>query len=504
MRFKVVIGDVKQFDGDAIIVSIFEEEPLQSAAAEVDAALEGAISALRESGEITGKLNEVTVLYTLGKLPAQRVAVVGLGKREELELDRIRQAAAVSSQRLRKAKARRLASVVHGAGLGSIEPEQAAQAVVEGTLLGLYEFRTYKTEDEEDHSEVEELVLIEQEKTKQAALERGVEVGQITAEATNLVRDLVNTPANDLTPTKLAQRAQEIAATVGLECEVLGREQMAELGLNLLLGVAQGSAEEPQFIILRYRGGPEDEPALGLVGKAITFDSGGLSLKSGESMESMKDDMAGGAAILGAMQAIAKLHLPLNVTALIPATENLPSGTAQRPGDIRRALNGKTVEILSTDAEGRLILADALAYAEQMGLAPIIDLATLTGSCFVALGNVCCGGFSPDEKLLDRLVAVGRQAGEKIWPLPLFEEYREQIKSDNADLKNIGGKGGGACTAAKFLQEFVGEDTPWVHLDIAGVVMRDKAQHYYPKGATGFGVRTLVNYAISQAKRVRG
>jgi leucyl aminopeptidase len=315
------------------------------------------------------------------------------------------------------------------------------------------------------------------------------------AEATNAARDLVNEPGNTHTPTELARRARAMTRGARIRCRVLGPRELRRLGARALLAVARGSQEPPRLIILEYRGGRRRGPHLGLVGKGITFDSGGISIKPAENMEAMKGDMAGAAAVLAATRAIALLHLPIHVTAIIPATENLPSGTALKPGDIIRAMSGKTIEVINTDAEGRLVLADALHYARARKASHLVDVATLTGACVVALGTVNSGAFTNNQALLDTVVAAGKTAGERIWPLPMDAEYDELIKSDIAEIKNTGGRKGGAITGAKFLQNFVG-DTPWVHLDIAGTFETDKEKGYLAKGGTGVMVRTLVNLAV--------
>ena len=494
MEIKVVSGDITQVAVDAILVNLFEgvDKP-SGATGSVDQALGGVIAQLIQEGEVKGKLGEVTLVHTLGKIPPKRVAVVGLGKKEAFSLDRARGCVADGLRALRRVGVGRAAAITFGAGIGGMEPRQAAQAVAEGALLGLYTFTQHQTKPE--GTEIKELLLVERDEKRLPQLEEGVRIGRIMAEATNLARDLVNQPANVLTPSAMAEAARKVAEARGLGFRVLERAEMEALGMGGILGVAQGSSQPPKFIILEYKGGPPSEPALGLVGKAITFDSGGISIKPSEGMAEMKGDMAGGAAVIAAMGAIAQLKPPINVTALIPATENLPSGSAMKPGDIIRIFGQKTVEVISTDAEGRLILADALAYANKLGLKPLVDLATLTGSCHVALGDFYSGAFSNSQELLDRVVKAGKEAGERHWPMPTDEEYKEQNKSDVADIKNTGGRWGGAITAALFLQEFAGE-TPWVHLDIAGPSRAERDRGYQVKGGTGVGVRTVVNLAL--------
>ena len=497
MEIKVVSGDITRIEADAIVVNLFEGvEEIGGAIAAVDQALGGAISALIKQGEIKGKLGEVGVIHTLGKLPARIVAVAGLGKRQDFDLDRVRQAAGNFCRSLRRSNCPKIATILHGAGVGGIVPEAASQAIAEGVLLGLYSFQKYK---KPDYKDVEELLMVERDESKLPGIEQAVHRGRTIAEAAILARDMVNEPANYMTPSRMAEIAREIGETDGLEFEVFDSQDMESIGMGALLGVARGSSEPPKLIVLGYRGNKESKSAIGFLGKGITFDSGGISIKPSEGMADMKDDMAGGAAVMAAIKAIAQLKLEINVTAVIPATENLPSGTALKPGDILKALNGKTIEVINTDAEGRLILADALSYAVKEGLSSLIDLATLTGACRVALGTAYSGGFTNNQKLMDEVLQASSRTGEKLWQMPMPEEYKEMVKSQIADIKNVGNRYGGAITAALFLSEFVG-DVPWVHIDIAGTASSEKENGYIVKGATGVGVRTLVELAISSAK----
>ena len=499
MEIKTVVGDIAKIKADAIIVNFFEGmERLDGSIATVDKVLNGAISQLISQGEIKGKLGEITIIHSLGRLPAARVAVAGLGKQAELTLVRVRGVVAETCRLLRQKGVDNVATIAQGAGVAGISLEKAAQAVTEGALLGLYSFRKHMTEEAE-HGEIKQLLIVDSGKANLPLLERGSSKGMILAEATNLARDMVNEPANYMTPSYMMEGAVSLAKTYGLEISVLEQEQMQELGMGALLGVAQGSQQKPKFIILNYRGGDSAEVDVALIGKGITFDAGGISIKPSEGMGEMKGDMAGGAAVMAAIGAIAQLKPKINVTAIIPATENLPSGNALKPGDILTAMNGKTIEIISTDAEGRLTLADALGYAKKLGAKSIVDVATLTGACRVALGDVYSGAFGNNQELVDKVIAAGGEAGELIWQMPMHEQYKEQNKSDVADIKNVGGKYGGAITAAQFLVEFVG-DTPWVHLDIAGTSMSEKEKAYLVKGATGVPVRTLVNFVLSLAK----
>ncbi len=491
MNIHVLSERIQDIKTDAVIVSLLEwnvaDGPITGAVGALDESLSGAIKALLDGGDLKGKLNQTAVLYPRGA--AQRVIVVGLGKPQELTLDKVRQAAGTAAKKARDLGAKSIATLALGAGGGGLDPQAAAQATVEGIVLGLYEFRVHKSTPAE-HGTLESATLVESDPAKLAAVQEGARVGRILAEATNFTRDLVNQPSNHMTPHILADAARDMAARNHLECEVLSLEQMAGLGMGAFMGVTRGSDEPPQFIILEHKPGA-GQPVI-FVGKGITFDSGGISIKPSEHMEAMKGDMAGAAAVIGAMQAVAQLDLPQHVVALAPACENLPSGHAYKPGDVLKAMNGKTIEIISTDAEGRLILADALCYAERYHPSAVIDLATLTGACVVALGDMVAAGlFSTDDELAARLREAGTKAGEKLWPLPLYEEYKDKIKSEVADMKNSGGRYGGVGTSAIFLKEFT--SYPWMHLDIAPMSLDDKGT------ATGFGVRTLVEFLQGRA-----
>jgi len=497
LEIKVVVGDIAQIEADAIVVNLFEgvEQP-SGATAAVDRALDGAISSLISRGEIKGKFGEVNIVHTFGRLPARMVAIAGLGKRLDFNVDKIRGVAGEFCRALRKVNCRKIATILHGTGSGSMELESSAAAIAEGAILGLYSFTKYKKPEYED---IEEILIAVREEEKVPILELAIGKGKLVAEVTNLARDMGNEPANYMTPSRMAEAAKELARKYDLKVKVLDQQDMEEMGMGALLGVAKGSEQPAKLIILSYQGDEHSQKALGFLGKGITFDSGGISIKSSEGMWEMKDDMAGAAAVIAALGAIAKLKLKINVTAIVPATENLPSGTALKPGDVLKAMNGKTIEVISTDAEGRLILADALSYAQKLGLSPLIDLATLTGACRVALGMLYSGLFGNDRDWVDKVLVAAERTGERMWHMPMPEEYKEQIKSEIADVKNTGNRYGGAITAALFLAEFVG-NTPWVHIDMAGPRLSTKESGYIVKGATGFGVRTLIELALSEAR----
>ncbi len=496
---RVSTRDVQQFEGDALAVGVFSDEAtLQGPAAALDEALAGVIAGLVASGEVTGAADEVTLLHTLGKIEPSHIAVVGLGARGKFNVERVRRCASLASRALRATGARHIGLALAWAESG-VNLASAGRAAAEGALLGLYEFSRYKTQRDEKPQRVIQTITILG-RGREPALRSAVQRGRMLAESANFARDLGNEPPNTLTPTELGERARAMASEVGLACEVYGKDWMREQQMGALLGVNQGSVEEPRFIVLRYSGGPKHAPAMALVGKGITFDSGGLSLKTHEGMLEMKMDMCGGAAVIGAMRAIALLKPTVNVVGIVPATENMPSGSAYRPGDILRAANGKTIEINNTDAEGRLVLADALCYAVKQGLSPIVDAATLTGAIGLALGAHRAGLFSNDEEFQHAVEQAAAASGERVWAMPMDEEYDRLIRSDIADIKQSGGRMAGSISAAKVLSQFVGE-TPWAHLDIAYTAMRGARDAEGESGATGYGVRLFAELVTQAAGR---
>ena len=494
MEIKVVQKDVAQVKVPALIVNLFEgvQHP-GGATGALDGALDGAISQLIQEGEIKGKKGELTLVHTFGKIGPSRVLIAGLGKPESFTQETVREVTAVACRYLRKLNIDRAATIAHGAGIAGMDARTSGRSIAEGSILGLYQFRNYLAKDPQG---LHELLIVEGNSDKLDDLERGVEEGRLLAEAAVLARDMVNEPANVMTPTRMAEIARQVADEEGLELEVLDRQDMEKLGMGALLGVARGSDQPPKMIILRHRGDPDDPSNnLGLIGKGITFDTGGISLKPAGGMEDMKGDMAGGASVIAAMKAIGRLKPRINVTGIVAATENMPGGSAQRPGDVVRSMSGKTIEVINTDAEGRLVLADTLHYARKMGITRFVDIATLTGAMVVALGHACSGVMGNDQALIDRLIKVGAATGERIWQLPMYEDYKEQIKSNVADMKNTGGRPAGSITAALFLAEFA-EDTPWAHLDIAGTYYSSKEKGCLVKGGTGVPTRTLISLAM--------
>jgi len=491
---EVSAGDITRTQVDGILISLCEDSERlglpSSAVVAVDALLGGAVGTLLDSKGLKGKPNEVVVVHSLGNLPARLVGVCGLGRRSELSVDRVRDAVAEGCRALRKMGCRTVATVLMGAGAGGLNPLDSARATAEGAVLGLYQFTRYKASEVGD---VERLSIVVRDASSVAQVRVAVAGGEVLAGATNLSRDMTNEPANYMTPTRMAEIAADLGRKHGFEVTVLDRPVMERLGMGGLLSVSQGSAAPAKFSRLDYRRGTPGATPLGLIGKAITFDSGGISIKPSDGLQEMKDDMAGGAGVMAALCAVAQLQVPANVTCLIPATENLPGGHAFRPGDVLRTVGGKSVEIFSTAAEGRLILADAIGYGINEGLSPLVDVATLTGACRIALGTAYSGVFSNRQELADRFLRAGARAGEKMWQLPLADEYRELNKSQIADIKNVGNRYGGAITAALFLSEFAG-DTPWLHVDIAGTTNSSKDAGIAVKGATGVPVRTLFEF----------
>jgi leucyl aminopeptidase len=481
---------------EAVIVGVYaDDKKLRDPAARVNEASGRALSAVLEAEKFQGKAGHVTHLHANGAQPARRIVVVGLGKRGETTAETLRRAAAAGLRRARDLGARVVAMEVLGDRLPA---RTRAQAVVEGAILGTYTFDRYKRE--KNDKQVQTLQLVEPDGRHRREAAEGARRGEIFAQSTWLARDLINAPANDVNPTHLAKVATDLAKEVGLGVQVFERADCRKMGMGAFLGVAAGSEQPPKFIHLTYTPKGRSRRRVAVIGKGITFDSGGLDLKTAEGMLRMKDDMSGAAAVLGIMRALPQLKPAIEVHGLIAATENMPSGAAVRPGDVLKAMNGTTIEIGNTDAEGRLTLADAICYASQkVGADEIVDMATLTGACVVALGPLCSGLFANDQSLANRLLAAAETAGERLWQLPLIDEYREHLKSDVADMNNVGPRGGGAITAGLFLKEFAG-DKPWAHMDIAGPAFIEKDTPLAPKGATGYAVRTILTYLTDVAR----
>jgi leucyl aminopeptidase len=490
--------DTKPFatlEADALVSYLFEEsDPIQGRISEIDTAAGGLLTKIAGSGEATGKTLEFTLIHAPAGLKAARLLLVGAGKRDQFSSATLRKVAGAALRYLKSRSIRKFAFLVRE-GAASAE---TAQALAEAFITADFETDKYKTE-KKNGKEIDSVRIAGYSDSEKSSGEKGLTIGKIIAESQNFTRDLVNEPSNKLTPQILAERAEAMAKEAGLAVEILDERKIADLKMGAVLSVAQGSVEPPRVIVITYTpaNAKPGAPVIGLVGKAVTFDTGGISIKPADGMEKMKYDMAGGATMLGAIRALAALKPNVKVVCVVPSTENMPGGKAQKPGDIQTAMSGKTIEVLNTDAEGRLILADAIHYAKQLGVTHIVDAATLTGAIVVALANINVGVFGSDQAWTDKLLASAKATGEKMWQLPMDDEYREFIKGSFADIQNIGsGKGGGSITGAWFIREFAG-DTPWIHLDIAGTAWNDDAKPWLAKGPTGVALRTLVHLVQS-------
>ncbi|MQG73700.1 MAG: leucyl aminopeptidase [SAR202 cluster bacterium] len=500
MEIQVIAGDVTSQTVDAVLVSVFESAVNLEGPTEVlDRALDGAISDLMRDGEIKGARGEISLIHTLGKIAPKRVIVVGLGSQQTFNIDTLRYVGGESARFLKKLRVGECLSAIQGPLDGRFTVGQESQAVVEGVLLGLYKFTEHKSDKPSEDAKIRGFGFIHPDQSKVAEIEHGVSTGRVMAGAARMARDMVNQPANWMTPTKMAEISDQLARDHGVDLTIFDKQECEEMGMGAYLGVAKGSEEEPKFIVLSYKGDPGN-PAnnVGIIGKGITFDSGGISLKPAPGMAAMKGDMAGGAAAIASMKAIAQLKPAINVTVIVAATENLPSGTATKPGDVLYAMNGKTIEVDNTDAEGRVTLADAVLYAKNIGLQRLVDIATLTGAIRTSLGNVRMGLFANNQSWADEVLRAGDDTGERMWQLPMDDDYKELNRSNVADIKNTGGPSAGSITAAHFIGEFA-ESTPWVHLDIAAVSMFDKEKGIYVNGATGIPVRSLVRLVMNLA-----
>ena len=495
MQITLVTQPFAALETDALVSYVIEEtNPVQGRVAELDKAAAGLLQKLAKSGELTGKTLEFTLVHAPAGLKAARLLLVGAGKREQWNSATLRKIAGAALRYLKARSVKNFALLVREGHA----TEESAQAVAEGALTANFETDKYKTDKKNDKN-IEAISISGYSDAERAAGEKGLSKGRVIADAQNFARDLINEPSNKLTPRILAEKAEAMAKQAGLAVEILDEKKIADLKMGALLSVSQGGPEPPRMMVVSYTpANPKPgAPVIGLVGKAVTFDTGGISIKPADGMEKMKYDMAGGATMLGVMRALAALKPNVKVICVVPSTENMPGGTAQKPGDIQTAMSGKTIEVLNTDAEGRLILADGVHYAKQLGATHLVDAATLTGAIVVALANVNVGVFGSDQAFTDKLLASAKATGEKMWQMPIDDDYRDFIKGTVADIQNISsGKGGGAITGAMFIKEFTG-DTPWIHLDIAGTAWNDDAKPWLAKGPTGVALRTLVHLVLS-------
>ncbi|PYR93519.1 MAG: leucyl aminopeptidase [Acidobacteria bacterium] len=491
---RLIAAPPAQVDVDLLVVPLFEGEPIAESLNGLDSATSGEASRAVTSGELKGRPYDFFFTPVTSEWKARRIALVGAGRASELTLDRLRKLAAAAAMQARQKCIDRVAFLERG----GLDGPGAVQAIADGLTLSAFSADQYKSGERLGPPPAEFTVVVPAERgTSIRELGDAVERGCVLAESCNIAKALSNEPSNVLTPREFADRAARIGRDAGLAVDILDEHQIARLDMGLLLGVARGSAEPPRVIVLRHEpSGAPSSPVLGLVGKGITFDTGGISIKPADGMERMKDDMAGGAAVICAMRAIALLRAPIKVVGVVPATENMPGGKAVKPGDVLKGASGKTVEVINTDAEGRLVLGDGLWYAQQLGATHLIDVATLTGACAVALGRAASGLFGAPEDWVQFVRETADRSGDRCWPMPLFEEYADQLRSEIADMVNSGGRPAGACTAAMFLKEFTG-GLPWAHFDIAGVAWADETKPYQPKGATGVAVRALAELAFA-------
>jgi len=477
---------------DALVVNVFsDEKPGATALAALDQALHGELSQLADLAELPAKLYQTVFLPTNGSIAAPRLLLIGSGKRGDFSTNLARNVAGAAVRALLRRPVATAAFWIRGAS----EDADLAEAIANGAVLATYDPGEYKTHRETPSKPLTGLTILESSAQRAATADKDARRGRILGEAANFARHLANAPGNVLNPQKFADEAIRAGQMAGFEVDVLDRARMAQLGMGALLAVAAGSEQPPAMLVMRHRGRGGDEIDLALVGKGVTFDTGGISIKPAADMHLMKEDMAGGAATVGAMAAISRLGLKLNVLGLVPSVENMPSGRAMRPGDVLTALNGKTIEVLNTDAEGRLILADALGYAQKLGAKRLVDAATLTGAVVIALGTEAAAILGSPQVWVDQVLASANSVGERVWQLPLYEEYLEQLKSEVADVANVGGRAAGTITAAKFLQQFVDDGVAWAHLDIAGTAWLERDVPYLAKGPTGFPLRSFVDLA---------
>lgn len=485
---RVVRGQPALVWGDALAVPVYKGKNATQGRlfTVLDRKLRGALSELIKLGDFEGGLDEVHVVHTRSKAIPARVLLVGVGEARALTVDRLRKAGGRAAKVALDLKLKKLACA--GPDAGALAGARGANAMAEGFLLGLYRYDDYKKDRK---PRVFKALNVVQDGPADKEFQAGLDRVATLAEAVNYARDLGNRPCNDLVPATLAQAARDLAKEQGFRCTVLDYKKAEALGMHAFCAVAKGSAEPPAFIVLEYNGGPAGQAPIALVGKGLTFDTGGISLKPAENMDEMKFDMCGAGAVLGAFKALAGLKLPINVVGLIPAVENMPGGRAYKPGDVLKTLGGPTIEVRNTDAEGRVVLADALAYAARFKPSAVVDLATLTGAVVVALGHFAAGVYANDRDLARHILAAAEDTGDRCWEMPMWDDYREIVKSDVADVRNSTGRPAGSITAACFLQAFA-DDYRWAHIDIAGTAYQERATALGPKGATGFGVRLLV------------
>ncbi len=500
ITLKTELKDVPSVKTDALVLFIPSDDKINKATKRKLQTLLGKSIAKTSLDDVSGEAGDTSVVYTPDTFTSRRIIITGIGKTKNITVEELRRAGASAAKKAQSLKLSSIAFILEDFDNGTLEfnesLENVSQAIAEGASLGTYKFSTYFSDKEQTKNRIKSASFIAHSKKSLKIIDTGVKQAGAISEAVYLARDLGNTPGLDMYPKKLASVAQQECRKAGCKVTVFDEQKIKSLKMGGITSVSKGSERPPRFIVIEWNGGKRTEKPYVLVGKGITFDTGGISIKPSANMGAMKMDMSGAAAVIGAMKAAATLHLPVNIVGLIPAAENMPSGSAIRPGDVIRIMDGKTVEVDNTDAEGRMILADALVYAKRYNPKAVVDLATLTGACVVALGHYATGMMGNDENVIDALKAAGDRSYERVWELPLYEEYEKLIKSDIADVKNIGGRWAGAITAGWFLKKFV-EDYPWVHLDIAGTAILEENSHYTQRGASGVGVRLLIEWLRS-------
>jgi len=500
MKIRIIKEDITVIKGESLIIPLFEEKEKRPKFFKIiDKKLNNTIIKLIKKGYFRSKLHEIYLLPTYSKIGAENVILIGLGKKKEFFLQNIFQILGTVGLYIKKIKFKNTILPIYEPFLSYLPKKDLVKIFTQELFYAKYSYNKYKSEKEKDG--LEEIIFLNDNTRELTTLKKEAKMGIIIGESSNFARDLSNAPSNEMTPAVLAGEAMKISKKYGMKCTNFGLKQIKKMNMGAFYAVAKGSRNPAKLIVIKYNAGKRNQKPIIIVGKGITFDSGGISIKPGKDMEKMKYDMAGAAAVLGTLRAAAEMSLPINMIGIIPATENLPSGNAYKPGDILKTFSGKTIEVINTDAEGRLILADALAYAENFNPSLIIDLATLTGACVVALGYHASGIIGNKKELIEEIIKAGEYSSERVWELPLWKDYFSQIKSDNADIKNTGGRAGGTITAAAFLNNFINDKTPWVHLDIAGTAWIEDSRPYIQRGATGVGVKLLIQLILNRLKK---
>jgi leucyl aminopeptidase len=497
MKIRIIKEDIKKLKGESIIVPVFEEkENIPSFFNIINSLMDGALDKIFKKNYFKSKLNEIYLLPTYGKIGIENIVLVGLGKKKEFSLQNIFQIIGIIGLFLKKSRFKSAIFPIYEPFLSFLPKKDLSKVLSQEIFYANYSYNKYKSEKEKDV--LEEILFLNDNKDELKEIQKEIEIGRIIGESSNYARNLSDAPSNEVTPITLAKEAVKISKKYRMKCNVYNLQQIKKMKMGAFYAVAKGSRNPARLIVINYNGAKYNQNPIVIIGKGITFDSGGISIKQSQDMEKMKYDMAGAGAVLGTIRAVGEMKLPINLVGIIPATENLPSGNAYKPGDILKTLSGKTIEVISTDAEGRLILADAISYADKFKPSAIIDLATLTGACVVALGYHASGVIGNNKELIDEILKAGECSGERVWELPMWKDYFEQIKSDIADIKNTGGKAGGTITAAAFLNKFVNEETPWIHIDIAGTAYVEDSRPYIIKGGTGVGVKLLIQFIMNR------